>query len=75
MKTVGIICECNPFHGGHEYLMKKAREGGAEAVICVMSGNFVQRQYVKSPFCAKCQFGIYARCEKGYIPQQFLQLS
>ena len=43
MKTVGIICECNPFHGGHEYLMKKAREGGADAVVCVMSGNFVQR--------------------------------
>lgn len=43
MKTVGIICECNPFHGGHEYLIKKAREGGADAVVCVMSGNFVQR--------------------------------
>ncbi len=43
MKTVGIICECNPFHGGHEYLMKQARESGADAVVCVMSGNFVQR--------------------------------
>ena len=43
MKTVGIICECNPYHGGHEYLMKCARESGADAVICVMSGNFVQR--------------------------------
>ena len=43
MKTVGIICECNPFHGGHEYLIKCARESGAEAVVCVMSGNFVQR--------------------------------
>ena len=43
MKTVGIICECNPYHGGHEYLMKKARESGADAVVCVMSGNFVQR--------------------------------
>ena len=43
MKTVGIICECNPYHGGHEYLMKRAREGGADAIVCVMSGNFVQR--------------------------------
>ena len=43
MKTVGIICECNPYHGGHEYLMKCARESGADAIICVMSGNFVQR--------------------------------
>ena len=43
MKTIGIICECNPFHGGHEYLIRRARESGAEAVVCVMSGSFVQR--------------------------------
>jgi predicted nucleotidyltransferase len=43
MKTIGIICECNPFHGGHEYLIKCARESGADAIVCVMSGNFVQR--------------------------------
>ena len=43
MHTIGIICECNPFHGGHEYLIRRARESGAEAVICVMSGYFVQR--------------------------------
>ena len=43
MKTVGIICECNPFHGGHEYLIQKARSSGADCVVAVMSGNFVQR--------------------------------
>ena len=43
VKTVGIICECNPFHGGHQYLIDRARESGADAIICVMSGNFVQR--------------------------------
>ena len=43
MKTVGIICECNPYHGGHQYLIEKARASGADAIICVMSGNFVQR--------------------------------
>ena len=43
MKTVGIICECNPFHGGHQYLIDCAKESGAEAIVCVMSGNFVQR--------------------------------
>lgn len=43
MKTIGIICECNPYHGGHEYLIKCARESGAETIVCVMSGNFVQR--------------------------------
>ena len=43
MKTIGIICECNPYHGGHEYLMEQARASGADAIVCVMSGNFVQR--------------------------------
>jgi len=43
MRTAGIICECNPFHGGHEYLIDRAKAAGAEAVICVMSGAFVQR--------------------------------
>ena len=43
MKTIGIICECNPFHGGHQYLIEQARASGADAIVCVMSGNFVQR--------------------------------
>lgn len=38
----GIICEFNPFHNGHKYLLKKAKEN-SNAVICVMSGNLVQR--------------------------------
>ncbi len=42
MKISGIICEYNPFHNGHGYLLKKAKES-ADAVICVMSGNFTQR--------------------------------
>ena len=42
-KTVGIICECNPFHGGHAYLIRRARESGADVIICVMSGCFTQR--------------------------------
>ena len=43
MKTAGIICEFNPFHEGHKYLIDKAREAGAERIVCVMSGDFVQR--------------------------------
>lgn len=43
MKAVGIICECNPFHGGHQYLLRSARESGADVIVCVMSGSFVQR--------------------------------
>lgn len=38
----GIICEFNPFHAGHKYLIDKVKSNG-DSVICVMSGNFVQR--------------------------------
>lgn len=41
MKNVGVICEYNPFHGGHAYLLERVR--GAETVICLMSGEFTQR--------------------------------
>lgn len=51
MAVVGIIMECNPFHEGHDYIIRKAREiadagnpsGGSGAVIAVISGDFVQR--------------------------------
>ena len=45
MKTVGIICEYNPFHLGHAGHIEKTRKalGDDAAVVCVMSGNFVQR--------------------------------
>ncbi len=45
MRVVGIVAEYNPFHSGHEYQIKKARElyGEDTPVIAVMSGNFVQR--------------------------------
>ena len=39
-----VICEFNPFHNGHKYLLQKAKEKtGADATVCIMSGNFVQR--------------------------------
>ena len=41
MQAVGIICEYNPFHAGHAYLLERAREHGV--VVCLMSGEFVQR--------------------------------
>ena len=43
MRTVGIICECNPFHAGHGYLIEQAKKSGADAVVALMSGYFVQR--------------------------------
>ncbi len=44
MKICAVICEFNPFHNGHKYLLQKAKElSGCDEVLCVMSGNFVQR--------------------------------
>ena len=42
-KTVGIICEYNPFHSGHRYQIEEMRILGFDRVVCVMSGNTVQR--------------------------------
>jgi cytidyltransferase-like protein len=41
-KTIGIICEFNPFHNGHLYLINRAKSE-ARNVVVLMSGNFVQR--------------------------------
>ncbi len=44
MKICAIICEFNPFHNGHKYLLERARKiSGCDAVVCVMSGCFTQR--------------------------------
>ena len=43
MKIVGIIAEFNPFHNGHRRIFEKARESGADHIVVVMSGDYVQR--------------------------------
>lgn len=44
MKVCGIIVEYNPFHNGHRYHAEMARkQTGADIVVAVMSGNFLQR--------------------------------
>ncbi len=43
MKTAAVIAEFNPFHLGHAWLLAKAREAGAERIIVLMSGDYVQR--------------------------------
>jgi predicted nucleotidyltransferase len=44
MKVVGLITEYNPFHNGHKYHIEEAKKRtGADYVVAVMSGNFVQR--------------------------------
>ena len=45
MNTVGIICEYNPLHLGHRKQMRMVRSlrGPETAIVCLMSGSFVQR--------------------------------
>lgn len=45
MVTAGIIAEYNPFHLGHRHQIHLVREhlGQDTAVVCLMSGNYVQR--------------------------------
>ncbi len=44
MKAVGVVSEFNPFHNGHAYLLKRVRQRYPDkGIVCVMSGNFVQR--------------------------------
>lgn len=41
--STGIVCEFNPFHNGHKYLIDSVKRQTGDTVICAMSGNFVQR--------------------------------
>ena len=43
MKTAAIVGEFNPFHNGHKLIIEKARQLGADRVIVLMSGDYVQR--------------------------------
>ncbi|MFD2670155.1 nucleotidyltransferase [Marinicrinis sediminis] len=44
MRTVGLIVEYNPLHHGHVYHFQQSKHvTGAERVIAVMSGHFLQR--------------------------------
>lgn len=40
--NIGIICEFNPFHKGHKFLIDSVKNPG-DGIVCCMSGNFVQR--------------------------------
>lgn len=44
MKVAAVIAEYNPFHTGHQYHLSKTRElTGADYILVLMSGDFVQR--------------------------------
>lgn len=58
MTVGGAVCEFNPFHNGHKYFLESMRSSGADGIICIMSGNFVQRGEIA--ICDK-----YARAESA----------
>jgi len=43
MHIAGIIAEYNPFHCGHAHHIAMTRQAGASHIVCVMSGDYVQR--------------------------------
>ena len=44
MKIAAVIAEFNPFHNGHRYLLEECRSlTQADAVLILMSGDYVQR--------------------------------
>ena len=44
MKTAAVIAELNPLHNGHAFLFDAVRDtAGADALVVIMSGDFVQR--------------------------------
>ena len=60
MDAVGIICEFDPLHRGHERLLRRAGESG-RPVVCAMSGSFTQRggaacaeKFTRAEMAARC---------------------
>ena len=43
MKISCVICEYNPFHNGHKYMLGELRRRGTTHIAAIMSGNFTQR--------------------------------
>ncbi len=43
MNVTAVIAEYNPFHNGHLYQLQTIREQGADYIVIVMSGDFMQR--------------------------------
>ena len=60
MLVTGIICEYNPLHLGHQKQLTLLKQENT-AVVCLMSGNFVQRGY-PAVFDKMCRSEAAIRC-------------
>ena len=63
MNVMGVVCEYNPFHRGHLLHLERCRAalGEESPVVCVMSGDFVQRgegavydKFVRAEAACRC---------------------
>lgn len=65
MRTVGLIVEYNPFHNGHLYHLQQSKKiTGAEGVVAVMSGHFLQRgEPALADKWARAEMALSAGCD------------
>lgn len=65
MRTVGLIVEYNPFHNGHLYHLQQSKKlTGAEGVVAVMSGHFLQRgEPAMADKWARAEMALSAGCD------------
>lgn len=65
LSTVGIVVEYNPLHNGHLYHLQQSRKiTGADNVVAVMSGNFLQRgEPALSDKWARAEMALHAGCD------------
>lgn len=74
MKICAIICEYNPFHKGHQKHIEEAKKlSNADAIMCIMSGNFTQRgepaiigKYMRSRMAIECGADIVVQIPTAY---------
>ncbi len=75
MKICAIICEYNPLHYGHLKHIKESRElSGADAIMCIMAGNFSQRgepalvnKYVRARMALDAGADIVVQIPTAYV--------
>lgn len=65
MSTVGIVVEYNPLHNGHLYHLQQSRKiTGADSVVAVMSGDFLQRgEPAMASKWARAEMALLAGCD------------
>ena len=75
MKICAIICEYNPLHYGHLKHIQESKElSGADAIMCIMAGNFSQRgnptivnKYVRARMALDAGADIVVQIPTAYV--------